>query len=117
MYISFDKSRNCKCGKIRSAKAVSNALTKRFEKEKKDIQDDCDRKIEKNNKIHEDKLNKVTNEFKDKIQQQKQENRELRKEMIMKNYEYEEKIKKMAKINEEKNRENEDKIRALDKSM
>ena len=117
MYISFDKSRNCTCGKIRSAKAVSNALTKRFEKEKKNIQDDCDRKIEKNNKIHEDKLNKVTNEFKDKIQQQKQENRELRMEMNKKNNEYEEKIKKMEKINEEKNRKNEDKIKALDKSI
>ena len=117
MYISFDKSRNCQCGKISSAKAVSNVLTKKFEKEKKDIQQDFDRKIEENNKIHEDKLKKVTNEFIDKIQQQKQENRELRMEMKMKNCEYEEKIKKMAKINEEKNRKNEDKIKALDKSL
>ena len=50
MYVSFDKNRNCTCGKIHGAKAVSNVLTKKFEgqleQEKKILQDNFNKKTE-----------------------------------------------------------------------
>ncbi len=54
MYISFDKNRKCICGKINEMKGFSNMMSQKFndklEKEKKSIEENCERKIEKNKK-------------------------------------------------------------------
>lgn len=121
MYVSFDKNRNCTCGKIHGAKAVSNVLTKKFEgqleQEKKILQDNFNLKAEEIKKRNEDNLNRIKNDFQDKIQKQKKENMELRWEMNKNNIEYEDKIKRMTKINEEKNKKNEEKIQKLDNTL
>ena len=121
MYLSFDKSRKCTCGKMNEMKIMSNMVSKKFEDQfeqnKKILKDDFERKIEENNKKNDDKFNRVTNDLKDKIQQEKQRNMDLKKEMNKNNIEYEEKIKKIKMINDEKNKKNEEKINSLDKSL
>lgn len=121
IYASFDKSRKCFCGKMHEMKVMSNMLSKKFgsqlEIEKKILQDDFNRKTEENNRKYENQLNQVKNDFKDKIQMQRQLNMELKKEMNKKNIEYENKIKMITIINEEKNKKNEERIQILDKSL
>lgn len=77
MYVSFDKSRKCTCGKIQELKGVKNIFDKRLEQEKKNLQNDFDKKASESEKKYEEKLNRVTNKLKDQIQQEKQEKQEL----------------------------------------
>ena len=81
MYVSFDKSRKCTCGKIQELKGVKNIFDKRLEQEKKNLQNDFDKKASESEKKYEEKLNRVTNKLKDQIQQERQEKQELKKEM------------------------------------
>ena len=62
-------------------------------------------------------MNRITNEFKNKNQQLKQINFELKKEMYRKNDEYEDQIKKMKRINDEENKKNKERIHILDQSL
>ena len=121
MYVSFDKSRKCICGKMHEMKGMSNMISKKFEgqleQEKKILQDNFNRKTAENNRKYEAQLNQVKNDLKDKIQKQKQLNMELKKEMNKRNIEYEDKIKRITIINEEKNKKNEERIQILDKSL
>ena len=117
MYASFDKSRNCTCGKIQDLKGMQNIFSKKLEEEKKNLQDDFNKKTNESAKQYEDKLKQVTNEFKNKIQQQKQLNIELEKKMYRQNDEHEEQIKKIKRINDEENKKNKEKIQILDQSL
>ena len=113
MYVSFDKSRKCHCGKIQEMKGIKNVFSKKLEEEKKIMQDDFNKKTEEISEKYENKLHNVTKEFKEKIQQQKNLNMELKNEMRIKNFEYENNIRKMK----EKNEENEEKINILDQTL
>ena len=113
MYISFDKSRQCYCGKIQEINGMKYIFSKRLEVEKKNIQDDFNRKTEEMSKNYRDKLNQMNNDFKDKIQQQKYENIELKNEIKMKNLEHEKDIQRMN----QKNDEAQEKIQLLDQSL
>ena len=44
MYISFDKSRRCICGKMNEMKGIKNIFSNKLEQEKKNLQDDFNRK-------------------------------------------------------------------------
>ena len=117
MYVSFDKSRKCTCGKMNDMKGIKNIFSNKLEQEKKNLQDDFNRKNDDTTRKYENKLNQVTNQFNIKIQEQTKINNELKREMKRKNIEYEEQIKWMKLQNEEKNRKNEEKIKILDQSL
>lgn len=104
MYASFDKSRNCICGKIQDLKGMQNIFSKKLEEEKKNLQDDFNKKTNESAKKYEDKLKQVTEEFDSKNQKLKQLNFELRRELYRKNDEHEEQMKKMKRINDEENK-------------
>ena len=117
MYVSFDKSRKCTCGKMNDMKGIKNIFSNKLEQEKKSLQDDFNRKNDETTRKYENKLNQVTNQLNNKIQEQKKINNELKREMNRKNNEYEDQIKRMKLQNEEKNRKNEERIQILDQSL
>ena len=117
MYITFDKSRKCTCGKMNEMKGIKNIFSNKLEQEKKNLQDDFNKKNAETTRMYENKLSQVTYEFNNKIWEQKTINNELRKEMNRKNNEYEDQIKRMKLQNDEKNRKNEEKIQILDQSL
>ena len=44
MYVSFDRSRRCVCGKMNEMKCIKNIFSNKLEQEKKNMQDDFNRK-------------------------------------------------------------------------
>jgi len=117
MYISFDKKRHCTCGKIHEMKGLSKIIGEQEEIKRQKLREEFNKKTEENNKIHEQKLNQVQNEFKEKIQQQKKENMDLKLQMSRQSIEYEDKIQRITKLSEEENRKNKEKIQNLDQSL
>ena len=98
MYISFDKDRKCTCGKLNEMKGISDLLSLKFndklEKEKKSIEDNYEREIEKNNRNNQKKMNEMINKFNDQLNQQKQINKDLKKEINDNNRNHKEEMKK-----------------------
>ena len=117
MYISFDKSRQCICGKMHEMKGLSKIIGEQEEKKRLKMQAEFEKKAEEKNKSFEDKLNHVENEFKAKLQQQKQLNMDLKNQINRQSAEYEDKIQRMKRIREEENRKNYEKIQDLDESL
>ena len=76
-----------------------------------------ERKNEENKKMYEKKLSQVENDFKEKIKQQNRLNNNLKIQINMQNIEFENKIQKMTKLNEEENKKNKEKIQNLNESI
>lgn len=116
MYISFDKKRHCTYGKMHELKGLSKIIGEQEEIKRQKLREEFNKKTEENNKIYEQKLNQVQNEFKEKIRQQKKENMDLKLQMSRQSIEYEDKIQRITKLSEEENRKNKEKIQNLDQS-
>ena len=67
--------------------------------------------------MYEKKLSQVENDFKEKIKQQNRLNNNLKIQINMQSIEYENKIQKMTKLNEEENKKNKEKIQNLNESI
>ena len=59
IYISFDKSRPCTCGKIHEMKGLSKIIGEQEEKKRQKLQEELERKNEENKKMYEKKLSQV----------------------------------------------------------
>jgi chromosome segregation ATPase len=96
MYISFDKCRKCTCGKLNEMKGISDVISQKFndklEKEKKSIEENCERKIENNNRNHEMQMNVMINKHKFEMNQQNQTIMNLKKEINDNNRNHKEEI-------------------------
>ena len=96
MYISFDKCRKCTCGKLNEMKGISDVISQKFndklEKEKKSIEDNYEREIEKNNRNNKKKMNEMINKHNIEMNQQKQKIMDLKKEINDNNRNHKEEI-------------------------
>ena len=117
IYISFDKSRQCTCGKMHDMKGISKLIGEKGEKQIQQVQEEYNKKIEENNKINEEKITKLENDFKEKLEKQSLLNMNLKDQLNMQSIEYDNKIKKMKKINEEENKRNKETIQNLNETL
>ena len=96
MYISFDKDRKCTCGKLNEMKGISDVISQKFndklEKEKKSIEKNCEREIEKNNRNNQKTMNEMINKHNIEMNQQKQKIMDLKKEINDNNRNHKEEI-------------------------
>ena len=98
-------------------KGLSKIIGEQEEKKRQKLQEDLERKNEENKKMYEKKLSQVEDDFKEKIKQQNRLNNNLKIQINMQSIEYENKIQKMTKLNEEENKKNKEKIQNLNESI